>query len=196
MPLPDSHLIVNGGCNCGAVRYKIEIPGIKERPLHPLADAVSGPVCLPFAYSDHCNDCRRATGALLPHWICTPIKMVSTSLVLRSSAHLHPEASERKAGEAELRGPWLSAADVFEPPGPASVDSFLTFYQSSEGCRRSFCGRCGTMLAYTIFPMPEGWLDTLDIALGTVDRQDLEQGMLWRRKGSFGIVWAFPGYKG
>ena len=188
MPLPDSPLVINGGCNCRAVRYKITIPHVEERPLHPAADAASGPVRLPFVCTDHCNDCRRATGAVLPYWICTPIAMVTSSLILRDAAFLHPDASKRDDALAEKRSPWLPATRIFEP-GPASTNSFLDFYESSAGRRRSFCGRCGTMVAYAALPMPHGWPDMLDIVLGTVDREDLERDslaperQLWWEKG-------------
>ena len=116
--------------------------------------------------------------------------MVAASLVARSKASLNPDASKRKynAGITEQHGDWMPAADIFEP-GPASADSFLTFYESSEGRRRSFCGRCGTNLAYTIFPILEGWPVILDIVLGTIDRQDLEdealapERQLWWKSG-------------
>ena len=206
MPLPDSPLVVNGDCNCGAIRYKIQIPELQSRPLHPSSDDSSGPLQPPMVAIDHCNDCRRATGAFLPLWILTPISMVTASLVLRSTGSLDPDASKRKAGATEQRGAWLPAKTVFEP-GPTSADSFLTFYESSEGRRRTFCGRCGTSLAYAIFPMLEGWPDMLDIVLGTIDRQDLENdglaperhlwwecGIPWVQRLSDGGAEALPKY--
>lgn len=51
-------------------------------------------------------------------------------------------------GDSEAAyGPYLPASGVFTH-GPASVDSFLSFYRSSTGVLRSFCGRCGTCLTY------------------------------------------------
>ncbi|KAI4151788.1 MAG: hypothetical protein LQ340_003296 [Diploschistes diacapsis] len=119
--------------------------------------------------------------------------MVTASLVARSTATLDSDASKRDQGDAEeARGPWLPADTVFQP-GPASADSFLSFYASSVGRRRSFCGRCGTSLAYAAFPMPSGWPDMLDIVLGTIDRHDLDsealapERQLWW---DYGISWA------
>ena len=105
MPLPSSPIVVNSGCNCGAIRYKIGIPSLHDWPLHSSSDATpgSGSVHLPFVCSDYCNDCRRATGAVLPHWICTPIAMVVSSFVLRSSAALKADASKRTK-DLEPRG--------------------------------------------------------------------------------------------
>ena len=181
MPLPDTPFVVSGGCNCGAIRYKVEIPELQERPLHPSSDKISGPLRLPMVAIDHCNDCRRATGAFLPLWILTPIAMVTASLVVHSG----------EAGAAEQKGPWIPAESVFEP-GPASANSFLTFYESSRGRRRSFCNRCGTNLAYAVFPMPEGWPKVLDIVLGSIDRQDLERDSLAPERHmwwDYGIPW-------
>lgn len=67
----------------------------------------------------------------------------------------------------------MLAAEVFQP-GPTSEDSFLSFFRSSEKSTRSFCGRCGTPVGYTHKPMPSGWLEMLDIVLGTIDRGDLD----------------------
>ena len=190
MPLPPTALTINGGCNCGAVRYKISIPDLDKRPLHASSTS-DNPVFLPIVVTDHCNDCRRATASILPAWICSPITMVTGSLVLRSKLPPLTKPARRKDQFQEERGPWLPAVDVFNP-GPASNDSFLTFYESSEGRRRSFCGRCGTNLAYTAWPMPEGWLDMLDIILGTVDRAALETSSLEPERQlwwDYGIEW-------
>lgn len=177
MPLPANSVLITGGCNCGAIRYKIDIPAEKDRLIHPTSDS-SSTVRLPFIAIDHCNDCRRATGSILPLWMCTPESMVTASLIRRSTSSLNSDASKRGAeDEQEARGPWLSACEIFRP-GTVSEDSFLTFYESSEGRRRSFCGRCGTNIAYTIFPMLEGWPEMLDVVLGTADRECLENNDL------------------
>lgn len=175
MPLPKEALIVNGGCNCGAVRYKLTIPEFSQRPLHPYSpkDDRGDEVRLPFTCIDHCNDCRRATGNLLPLWICVPIAFVTASLTKRSSANTELDPILRQQAPAEPRGPWAPATELFLP-GPANSDSFLSFYRSSALRTRSFCGRCGTYLAYSVNPMPEGWPDMLDISLGSIDREDLD----------------------
>jgi hypothetical protein len=182
MPLPKEALVVHGGCNCGAVRYQISIPELSQRPRHPYNTAAAlttadenEPVRLPMVVACHCNDCRRATGQLLPIFICAPLDFVTVSLVPRSSALTEPDAVKRKAAPPEPRGPWLPAAEVFTPaPAPANVDSFLSLYNSSHLRTRSFCGRCGTYLGYAVVPMPAGWPDMLDLSLGSVDRADLD----------------------
>lgn len=170
MPLPSEPLTLQGGCNCRAIRYKIDIPTISDRPLHfaGASESHQEKVTLPMIVTDHCNDCRRATGSILPFWICTPISMVSASCIARSDSVDRPEFDVDPTAAK-----WLPATEIFNP-GTASEKTFLTFYESSEGRRRSFCGRCGTNLAYSIFPTPEGWPEMLDVVLGTVDREYLE----------------------
>lgn len=112
--------------------------------------------------------------------------MVSAACLSRS-ALTDPDTSSVASEDTQ----WRPAVDLFQP-GIASRDTFLTFYQSSPGRRRSFCGRCGTNIAYAIFPTPEGWTEMLDLVLGTVDRKDLEdqelspERQLWW---DYGINW-------
>jgi hypothetical protein len=160
MPLPDHPLLLNGGCNCGAIRYKIDIPMKAERPPHP---ASKGEVIFPVILTDHCNDCRKATGAILPTWICVPTTMMSCML--------QPMASD---GEP-ARETWHPVTSMFYP-GPQTPNYWLKFYQSSEHTTRSFCGKCGTNLTYSIEPsMGEGWPILFDVLLATIDRVDLEK---------------------
>ncbi len=177
MPLPDHPFIVHGGCNCRAIRYKISIPAVVSRPLNPYyVDGNNEGFRVPMVAIDHCNDCRRATGSVLPIWFATPIAYVTSSVIPRSAPAAQLDAA--KAGADEARGQWLPAEDVFQSGGPASRDSFLTFYESSENRTRSFCSRCGTYLAYRIQPTIEGWPDMIDILLGTVDREFLNEEWL------------------
>ncbi|KAF2115244.1 hypothetical protein BDV96DRAFT_646258 [Lophiotrema nucula] len=175
MPLPDKALSVDGGCNCGAVRYKVAIPALEDRPPHPLAPAGAS-VPLPFLVLDHCNDCRRATGSLLPAWLCAPIEMCSVSLVRASSSSLAPKASDREGQPEEQRGPWTPASAVFSP-APSDANHFLRSYESSHERWRWFCSRCGTSIAYTAV-MPEGFPNMLDITMGSIDRGHLESDAL------------------
>lgn len=189
MPLPDDALTVDGGCNCGAIRYRVSIPPKADRPFHPLSPEKT-PVTLPFLILDHCNDCRRATGSLLPAWLCAPIDICSVSLVPASLASLARRAAARHGQPEEESGPYISAADVFTS-SPASGDHFLANFESSNERWRWFCSRCGTNIAYTDF-MPEGPPVMLDITLGSVDRSHLdthalepERHLWW----DYGIDW-------
>jgi hypothetical protein len=189
MPLPNNALTIDGGCNCGAICYRIAIPALAERPLHPLAPDAS-PVPLPFLALDHCNDCRRATGSLLPAWLCAPIDMGSVSLVRASSATLAPKAAAREGKAEERRGPWTPASDVFVP-SPANTDHFLKSYESSHERWRWFCTRCGTNIAYTAV-MPAEFPNMVDITLGSVNRHHLESDALVPERHlwwDYGIDW-------
>jgi hypothetical protein len=193
MPLPDEALQVEGGCNCRAIRYRVVIPARTERPLHPLAPTEC-PVAMPFLALDHCNDCRKATGSILPAWLCAPLDMCSVSIVATSSATLVPKAAGREGQAKEQSGPWTSAGDVFTPtPGhaTANADHFLTGYESSHERWRWFCARCGTNVAYTA-AMPAGFPPMLDITLGSVDRRYLDSDALVPERHlwwDYGIDW-------
>lgn len=187
MPLPDEALRIEGGCNCTALRYRVDIPTRNERPLHPLAPTTA-PVHMPFLALDHCNDCRRATASILPAWLCAPLDMCSVSLVARSSATLAASAAARAGQGEEPRGAWRAAADIFTSSAAANKDSFLTCYESSSERWRWFCARCGTNIAYTA-AMPAGFPPMLDVTLGSVDRRYLDsealvpERQLWWDKG-------------
>ncbi|KAF2998010.1 hypothetical protein E8E13_007413 [Curvularia kusanoi] len=192
MPLPDEALRIEGGCNCNAVRYRVDIPTKDERPLHPLAPAES-PVSMPFLALDHCNDCRRATASILPAWLCAPLDMCSVSLVATSSASLAPNAAVRKEQAKEQSSQWIPAADAFIPTAAATAteDCFLTSYESSHQRWRWFCVRCGTNVAYTA-AMPAGFPSMLDITLGSVDRHYLDSEALIPERHlwwDYGIDW-------
>lgn len=79
IPLPPDPLTLRGGCNCRAIRCRINVPDISDRPLYFAKSSKSRQekVHLPMIVIDLCNDCRRATGSIIPSWICTPISMVS-----------------------------------------------------------------------------------------------------------------------
>jgi hypothetical protein len=194
MPLPVEALRVEGGCNCGAIRYRVAIPAQAERPLHPLAPT-GAPVPMPFLVLDHCNDCRRATGSVLPAWLCAPLDMCSVSLVAASSATLAPKAAAREGQAKEQNGLWTPAGAVFTsthaPATTANEDHFLTSYESSHERWRWFCVRCGTNVGYTA-AMPAGFPSMLDITLGSVDRRYLDGGALVPERHlwwDYGIDW-------
>ena len=138
-----------------------------------------GDARIPMVVVDHCNDCRRATGALLPMALITDITTVSATCTLRSD----PTSSIS-----------LPATELFDYETlPDRGGVHLTFYKSSPQRTRWFCGRCGTNLAYTIddgaIPPEWGWPKMLDLWLGTIDRADLDdermrpERQLWCEKG-------------
>ena len=82
-----------------------------------------------------------------------------------------------RSEDDHAEGPWRPAREVLQQPiaAVAEGDTFLAFYESSEARSRGFCVRCGTNLMYYLDAPEDGWADMLDVALGTVDREDLEE---------------------
>ena len=172
--LPDHPLVLHGGCNCGAIRYRIQVPARAERPLNPSSD---GQVSFPMIATDHCNDCRRATGSILPTWICVPSSMLSCQLQPISSAttttnNKNNNDPSETAPNTSNPSPWTPAIELFTP-GPNKDNYHLKFYHSSPPITRTFCGRCGTNLTYFLSRgLPD---EIFDVVLGTLDREDLER---------------------
>ncbi len=180
MPLSSNAVTLHGGCNCRAIRYRIEVPPLSSRPINPFSD--DSQVTFPMIATDHCNDCRRATGSILPTWICVPAEMISVSL-RRAPPSAAPKVESND-------GPWRPAMEVLRAGSRAAEGSTLSFYGSSPQRTRTFCGHCGTNLTYAIFPMVQGLPDLFDTVLGTLDRGDLESASperhcWWER----GIPW-------
>ena len=165
------------------------MPPWLERPKTPYCNpgAKIGDLRIPAVYMDHCNDCRRATTSILPMALVTEAKTVQVSLLPRRDQAAGAFAT------ADSERTWTPAAEVFDFRNEKLTETFLNVYKSSAGRSRWFCGRCGTMVAYSIdpgvIPAEWGWPIMLDIWLGTVDREDLEKDymsperMLWCEKG-------------
>lgn len=177
-PFPSTPLTIHGGCACSAFRYKINIPPHSSRPPNPYwsnAPPTSSKrdTRLPMVAFCHCNDCRRATGALVPALIAADLGWVAVSVGRKGVAQTAQDGGEEWVTGEELLG-WED--EVFE-------ELHLSFYRSSAGRRRWFCGRCGTHLGYNVeeggVPAEWGWPRMLDFWLGTVDREDLE--LEWMR---------------
>ena len=66
IPLPPDPLTLRGGCNCRAIRCRINVPDISDRSLYFAKSSKSRQekVHLPMIVIDPCNDCRRATGSI------------------------------------------------------------------------------------------------------------------------------------
>ncbi|KAJ9628830.1 hypothetical protein H2203_002733 [Taxawa tesnikishii (nom. ined.)] len=159
---------ITGGCNCRAFRYKVEVPPYDQRAEIPYYEAGYSPrdVRLPITFLDHCNDCRRASGALLPMGMITELATVSLSCLLRTSAEA-------------LEPPYEPAAHVLDNPDVLER-TYIAEYQNKPGRYRWFCSRCGTHLGYMLDAAlaAKVWPDSprmMDIWLGTVDREHLEQ---------------------
>ena len=188
MPLPEGPLTLHGGCSCRAIRYKIDIPPASQRPFNPSSENT---IRLPYAVLCHCEDCRRATAGLFLSGFFTPAEMVKVSLLSRSSPMLSSSIYYTNQAVGDAQREWVPATEVFAP-GIAPSDSFLTTYKSSEAVYRTFCGRCGTPLTVSLYPMPESWPTMLDIMLGSMDREDLKDEYMAPERQFFwnsGITW-------
>lgn len=200
MTFPDIATEIHGGCNCGAVRYKIKAPEFEQRPIHFMygpkfasTDATTTtPARMPMIAVDHCNDCRSATSSILPCWILVPGDMFTISCLPRdvgapgkinkSALVIRTEAREA------TRPPYMSARELLRGDRPeelaktwlklyfsTDLDAIANKTEISHSSIRSFCDRCGTNLTYVAYPMPDWYPDYVDVILGTVDRSFLEK---------------------
>ena len=173
---------------CRAIRYKIDVPPVSQRPLRPGSE---NPTHLPITIFCHCDDCRRATASLVLSGFFVPKDMVSVSLQSRSSP---PPSKISKAIDPiydDANRSWVPASEVFAP-STTIADSFLSAYKSSDFVYRYFCARCGTNIACFRHPMPEHWPQMLDVLLGGIDREDLKNDFLIPDKHVFwesGVPW-------
>ncbi|KFH42347.1 hypothetical protein ACRE_069180 [Hapsidospora chrysogenum ATCC 11550] len=208
MPLPSQPLILTGGCSCGAIRYRIAVPESSSRPPVPFFPDGHDP--MPNPVSCHCNDCRRATASLLPViFLQCPAPMVTVSVLEESPdeqgngqqqhggrfVDVLAEGYDQVATDAK-RPPYLPAVDVLRASSTststgtqdnAAKKTWLRFYHStscSPTASRTFCGRCGTQVAFhmalepwhcTSGKLPDSFSDIIDINGGTFDRDVLDQ---------------------
>ena len=167
MPIPPQSFHFEGGCNCGAVRYQVDVPAAADRPLRAPVGDQQGEVRLPMIFTDHCNDCRRATGSMLPVWITADISTVQLHYQVRSDVRSsYPNNAFSVPAKKRFS---------HEGGNDEGGTTYLTTYESSKGVHRGFCGRCGTNLFYWAADSPAGWTEMLDICLGSIDRKYLEE---------------------
>ena len=152
--LSNEALELHGGCDCKAVRYKISIPPVQERPLLvPAAENDGeGDLLPPKTYFDHCNKCRTVSGAIVQCWLNCPQTWVDW--YFSSTAEPSKDA--------------VSTKDVLHISPPA-----FTLYKSSPDVSRYFCGRCSTNLVYVYEGERKGPA-MIDIVMGTLDKESLE----------------------
>jgi hypothetical protein len=177
MPLPIEPATLTGGCSCGAIRYKIDMPEQSLRQNLPYLPTEAG-VRRPNTLTCHCNDCRRHTGSPLPCLLFqVPAPMISVSVLSPSDTPKPSSAANVVTGRildvldegydaAKIeasRPPYRPAMDVLraiEGSG-ASNDTgstWLRFFYSleaGENASRSFCGRCGTQVCFHFKLIPE-----------------------------------------
>ncbi|KAK1966265.1 hypothetical protein LY78DRAFT_657478 [Colletotrichum sublineola] len=181
--LPDHAFTITGGCNCSAIRYKISVPALADRPpTHMKVPLFLSPEQaqkdwrLPTLAVCHCASCRRGFGSVVPAMAQCAAYMVSISALPVKSTEkaedvgtggfsaLAPRESAVEL-DGERQAEFRPAAEVFKP-GSASGDeeTWVRFYHAS-GCMpdaaRVFCGRCGVHFgkAYRITEELYGFMD-------------------------------------
>ena len=141
---------------------------------------------IPCVLLDHCNDCRRATGQILPIWMIAETNRIEISLLNKDG----PGSNASIGGEGAVSDDhreWKTLASAIDPIEAdtnisSSLNTTLGRYVSSPDRNRWFCTKCGTQLAYTV-PYDkyfDFWKEMsaprmIDICLGTLDREVLEK---------------------
>lgn len=168
MSLPDSEFCITGGCNCGAVRYRIDVPELAHRPPRLPDDKNSHK--LPYATMCFCTDCRKASGGTIYHAITAHVDSISLSSHIGVANNSTSSAAQTERAEPKNLLPGRRSFTE----GSVEALSSLGVYASSRLCRRYFCTSCGTHLAFRSFdPDDRPLVEVVDILLGTVD--DLDQ---------------------
>lgn len=195
MPLPDHSLTINGGCNCGAVRYRVNIPIHSQRPPNPYCGtpgSLPENEKLPFICTDSCNDCRKGTGSVVPFWLITPTSMIEGSLLPRDESGTSSAVIPTGKSVPDDERTWFPAQKGFKFDSPNLLSTYLRFYFSSKDRYRGFCSRCGVGVMYQAAGLPDHFPDSIDFRLGTVDKEILEKEWMkpdrhlwWER----GIPW-------
>ncbi|KAF4547442.1 Hypothetical protein D9617_42g090290 [Elsinoe fawcettii] len=183
--LPSSPIELEGGCMCRAVRYQITIPALEERPISRKAityhhkKPVDGPTRLPFITIDHCEECRLSCGSLVQSWMIIPQPWIKFQL------------AQSDGSSSELRD--YRCSDVVIPSAEVLKNTFIREYMFSEDSHRTFCGRCGSTLAYAYDENEKSpYGSIMNITVGTLDRDSLgSEGFRVDRQGWWddGIPW-------
>jgi hypothetical protein len=193
--LPITPFILRGGCFCNAVSYTISVPILASRPLipnpprHPLGPQNEVSKHLPIISLDHCNSCRRISGAVIQCWFICPQSWISFSLLSRS---------KNSTDDAEARISPATALEVLRPGTGLLETTYLSYFSSSKDVHRTFCGKCGTHLTFHYsggddeMAAEDKFGPHFDITLGTLDSESAEmEGVRPGRQGwcEDGIGW-------
>jgi hypothetical protein len=159
--LPQEAFTLHGGCDCRAIRYTISIPAFPSRPILSTPDLSGREIRPPEIFFDHCNKCRRVSGALLQAWLSCPQEWLEW----------HITRGNENSDLSTL--PNIATSDLIKSkPG----ESTFTHYASSKEVTRSFCGKCGTNLLYVFEGrIKENPTPIVDIVLGSLDSESLER---------------------
>ena len=139
---PEGAFILQGGCNCGAVRYLLAFPDRPSRQLILPADKSNGQgdLRLPQSAVCFCNDCRRASGGMVLFGFMAPFHQTRLRL------HRKPSEDQKEGEHPHEPGMSFISSEYFPPKEQQPVGSskafqntYLTTYQSSEKAMRGFC---------------------------------------------------------
>jgi hypothetical protein len=176
--LPITPFVLQGGCFCKAITYTISVPPFASRPLipeppkRPFGPQNEVTERLPIISLDHCNSCRRISGAIVECWFICPQSWTSFSLIPRKSSS---EPSSHQAGSTPR-----TTSEIVRPTKDLEEMAYVKAFQSSENAHRTFCGRCGTHLTFFYsgedddMAAEENWGPYFDIAVGTFDTESAE----------------------
>ncbi|KAE9368122.1 hypothetical protein N431DRAFT_429324 [Stipitochalara longipes BDJ] len=153
---PDAFTL-HGGCDCKSIRYTISVPEFSSRSILPDEDTTGAEDGPPRIFLDHCNKCRRVSGALVQAWLSCPQEWVEWATT----------SAEDPSTFTSLNTTDLTSSR----PGSLPVIN----YASSERVTRSFCGKCGTNLLYVREVKKKNSIPMVDIVLGSLDRESLER---------------------
>ncbi|KAH8897173.1 hypothetical protein GQ53DRAFT_743000 [Thozetella sp. PMI_491] len=147
MPFPSEPLVLRGGCNCTAVRWRMSLPSHSERAPNPYHTRTKdiGDVRLPTAGICHCDGCRRASGSIGTYAFITDMATLELSILARD------KVPDPKADDNGERPPYVPALSLLDEPATADLSGlWLMHYESSPMRNRWFCGRCGTQLGVAV----------------------------------------------
>jgi hypothetical protein len=163
MPFPDHAFPINGGCNCGSIRYRVKVPTFEERPFSVYCDeeAFSEKERIPKVLIDHCNDCRGATGCITPFWLICTTAFVEFSIEnafedrkdnLKNGTALTDISVQKEAEERS----WVEGKEILKKENLGTAKNApLRWYNLSPKVFRGFCENCGTMICYRNSGLPE-----------------------------------------
>lgn len=209
--LPPEPVTFAGGCHCKAIRYKISIPALEDRPQIPgipdtqILDTTEDgknikrkvPTAIPCVVIDHCGMCRHASGAPLQFWFIILARWTEWTLEARDTedkSEEHPDGVKVFDSEEVMKQPFLSlsSADVCGPNTDMKIfeSTYISQYTSSPELTRIFCSRCGTNLAFNSSNYVIEGDSVIDVAVGSLDDESLtrihpERHMWW----DSGIDW-------
>lgn len=156
--LPSNAFTLNGGCDCSSVRYTISIPELSSRPVLLDEDPRGAKTYSPEIFLDHCDKCRRVSGALVQAWFSCPQEWVEWKTTCPNNP------------------PSFTSLNTFDLINGRADSLPVVNYASSLGVMRSFCGKCGTNLLFVYESgKKKNTTPMVDIVLGSLDRESLKQ---------------------